>query len=108
MYVSSLRSVLSSTMSKKKTKYIYEGEPPHKEMSWCIKHDILVLVDRYAEKVGRYYKEKDLYRIVVKFGNEEKKGKYRFTHETIVNAVWNAWKQLYKINNVKAREVKRD
>jgi len=93
---------------RKKINYTYDGEPPHKEMSWCIKHDILVWVDRYAEKVGRNYEERDLYRIVAKFGNKEKKGKYRFTHKTIVNAVWNAWIQLYKINNVKAREIQRD
>jgi hypothetical protein len=96
-------------MSKrKKIRYNYEGDPPHKEMSWCIKHDILVYMDRYAEKVGRNYEERDLYRIVVEYGNRQKEGEYKFTHKTIVNAVWNAWKQLYNINNVKTREIQRD
>ena len=91
---------------RRKINYEYEGEPPHKEMSWCIANEIIVCMDRYAEVIkGKYY-ERDLYRIVVKYGNEDKKGDYKYTHKNIINAVWNAWIRLYKINNGKEEKIR--
>lgn len=70
-------------------------------MKWCLNRHIRIYAERYAEKIGRYYKEKDLYRITVEQGDRVKSTDWMYNKKQLPEALMNMWIKTYEVNNGK-------
>ena len=89
---------------RKKSSYKHPTKQPYKEMQWCLRNNFKVCCSRYAEKVGRNYEEKDLYRIEVYHNGEEKFSEYKYTSENIQLEIANIYIKVYHKNHAKTEE----
>jgi len=74
---------------------------PLKEMSWCLARHITVTTDLESFVNDRGYHEMTMrYGVIVRQGNREKKSGYIYDRDNVVDAIFNAYRELYKRNYV--------
>lgn len=92
-------------MPKKKSNPYALGQPktpnPMKEMSWCINKHVYVSCDIEGFKVGNQWEMGDKYRLVIKKGDVVRRSEYIYTRENIVDAIYDTYREIYKINHGK-------
>jgi len=89
---------------KKRSIYKHPDRAPHKEMQWCLRNNFKVCCTRYADKVGKFYKERDLYRIEVYHNGEEKFSEYKYTSNDVQIEIANIYKTVYEKHHAKTQE----
>ena len=97
-------------MAKKKQSPFRLGTPktdnPMKEMSWCLKNHIKVNVEPEAKKEGRSWKMTGRYQIIISQGNRSSESGFIYDKNNVTDAVFDAYRKTYQINNGKKTEVK--
>jgi hypothetical protein len=90
-------------MPKKKSYPYRIGFPktdnPLKEMSWCIDQHIYVSCKIQGFKVGSQWEMGDKYCVTVRQGSGYKETEYIFTKDDVVDAIYDAYRHIYKRNN---------
>jgi hypothetical protein len=96
-------------MPKKKSYPYRLGSPktpnPLKEMSWCIKRHIYVSCKIQAFKVGQYWEMGNKYCLTIRQGEKYKESEYIYTKENITDAIFDTYRETYRINYGKKKEV---
>jgi hypothetical protein len=77
---------------------------PTKEMSWCFSKHIYVYCNVEALFDGRYYKTGSRYSIVIRRGNDIRETEYKYDKNNITDAIFDTYRQIYKMNYGKGEE----
>lgn len=80
-------------------------ENPVKEMSWCFEHHIRVVVDPEAIKEPNgEWKQTSRYQVSIHQGDRIRESGYIYTKDNVLDAVHEAYRQIYKMNYGKKKE----
>lgn len=74
---------------------------PLKEMSWCINNNIIINTEPEGKKVGKYWETTGMYRLVARQGSRERATPYEYTKDTVMDALYEAYRKTYAINHGK-------
>lgn len=78
---------------------------PVKEMSWCFEHHIRVVVDPEAIKEPNgEWKQTSRYQVSIHQGDRIRESGYIYTKDNVLDAVHEAYRQIYKMNYGKKKE----
>lgn len=95
-------------MPKKKDKPFALGHPktsnPMKEMSWAETRHIRISCEIEALKVGKYWEMGNKYKLTIRQGDRYKDTGYDYTKDNVVDAIYEAYRELYRMNYGKRQE----
>jgi len=78
---------------------------PMKEMSWCFKNHIKVNVDPEAIYENGGYKMTGRYQIIISQGSRKSASGYIYNKDNVTDAVFDAYRETYKMNNGKEKQI---
>lgn len=84
--------------AKKKAVASPKTENPVKQMQWCWSKHIYVTWEPEAVLEKGYYRQLNSYKIVIRHGDKVKDSGYIYTGDNIIDAVNDAYREIYKRN----------
>lgn len=96
-------------MPKSKKSPFQLGSPktdnPMEEMSWCLEHHIRVNIDPEAiQEPNGQWKQTNRYQVSIHQGDRIRESGYIYSKDDVQDAVFEAYRQIYKINYGKKKE----
>jgi len=77
---------------------------PLKEMSYCINKHIYVSCSIEGSKIGSQWEMGDRYCLTIRYGDDFRKTDYIYTKDNVVDAIYDTYREIYKMNHGKKTE----
>lgn len=77
---------------------------PMVEMSWCHGKHIYVSCKIEGKQIGGQWEMGKLYCLTIRNGNQYRESEYKYTKEDVVDAIYDAYREIYNRNYGKERK----